>query len=144
MTRLSHSFARTSICALAALLAAGITLTSAVTTVQAAPMDGWTNAVNARIHAVMEMPAKGQTGVAHVKFTVAPDGSISDAVVVKGDRNCAIRRAALRTISALGTLPTVPGATVPMRISMVLQFVGSPSEIKKINASTVQFAGLMR
>jgi hypothetical protein len=38
MTYLSNSLARTAICALAALLAAGIALTSAVAAVQAAPV----------------------------------------------------------------------------------------------------------
>ncbi len=144
MNSYSNSFARTALCALAGLAFAGFSLTTAVTSVQAAPADSWTQNVNARINAAMHKPAGSARGLVHVKFTVAPDGSISDVAVVGGSRNAALRRAALRTADELGTLPALPGATAPVRVSMVLQFVDQPSDIKKIGASPVQIAGLLR
>jgi TonB family protein len=140
MIAISNTLARTTICAVAALAAATLVLTTAVTTVQAAEPQDWTGAVNARIDHVMRSLSTAQKGAVHVKFTVAPDGSVSDAAVVGGNKNLELRREALRTAKALGTLPAIEGAKAPVRVSMILQFGGSASDLKKFTAPAIQFA----
>jgi hypothetical protein len=143
MTTVSDSFARTTICALAALGFASFTLTTAVKSVQAAPAPGWTQSVNAQISAAMAQTSiTPGNGIIHVKLNVAPNGDVLGADII-GAASAAQRRAALAVTHRLAHLPAT-GMAQPVKISMMLQFVSTAADVKHYAAAPVQFAGIRR
>ncbi len=143
MITLSNSFARTTICALAALGFASFTLTTAVKSVQAAPAPGWTQSVNAQISAAMAQTSiTSGNGIVHVKLNVAPNGDVLGADII-GAPSVAQRRAALAVTRRLSHLPAT-GLAEPVKISMMLQFVGTVADVKSYAPVPVHFASTAR
>lgn len=94
---------------------------------RAETLDSWKQAVNDRIADAMKHAPDGASGVIAVTLRVAPDGSIESATPVSA-HGSGLARGARAVVSNLGTLPPLPGATVPKRVTMLLAFSGSEAD----------------
>jgi TonB family protein len=139
----TKDFSRTLLSAIAAAALAGLTLTAAARSVQAETLNQWRYSVNSRIDHSMRAPSGFATGKAHVKLTVAPDGTIIDSKLVSNTGGAAVRREVRQVVRRLGQLPALDGATGPVAVSMMLTYA-APGRPEKFVVPVVQVASTTR